>query len=114
MFEKTGSGGHCVDCAGNTQGPHCEECAANNWRRRGEHYCVACNCNEIGSLTLQCDETGQCPCKPGVDGQFCDHCKNGFYEFSKTGCKSVHLSNHLINRSVLFRVYNSIMHVISV
>uniref|UniRef100_A0A914ZML2 Laminin-like protein lam-2 n=1 Tax=Parascaris univalens TaxID=6257 RepID=A0A914ZML2_PARUN len=87
LFERTGSGGHCVDCAGNTQGAHCEECAPNNWRRPGEHYCVPCRCNEVGSLSMQCDESGQCPCKPGVDGQFCDRCKNGFYEFSKTGCK---------------------------
>uniref|UniRef100_A0A183D8W5 Laminin EGF-like domain-containing protein n=1 Tax=Gongylonema pulchrum TaxID=637853 RepID=A0A183D8W5_9BILA len=98
LFELTGSGGHCIDCAGNTQllretvilgfqGAHCEECAANNWRRPGEHYCIPCQCNEIGSLSLQCDEHGQCPCKPGVDGQFCDHCKNGYYEFSNSGCK---------------------------
>ncbi|VDN56935.1 unnamed protein product [Dracunculus medinensis] len=88
LFEKTGSGGHCIDCAGNTQGPHCEECAPNNWRRPGDHYCVPCQCNEIGSMTMQCDDTGQCPCKPGVDGQFCDRCKNGFYEFKTTGCKN--------------------------
>lgn len=87
LFEKTGSGGHCIDCAGNTQGPHCEECAPNNWRRPGDHYCIPCNCNETGSMSLQCDSTGQCPCKPGVDGQHCDRCKNGFYEFAATGCK---------------------------
>ncbi|KAI1706360.1 laminin EGF domain-containing protein [Ditylenchus destructor] len=87
LFEATGHGGHCVDCAGNTKGPHCEQCVENHWRRPGEHYCVPCQCNEIGSEDGQCDESGQCKCKPGVTGQHCDQCQAGFYEFSTTGCK---------------------------
>ncbi|KAK6112254.1 Laminin-like protein lam-2 [Brugia pahangi] len=88
LFERTGSGGHCIDCAGNTQGAHCEECAPFNWRRPGEHYCIPCQCNEIGSLGMQCDDHGQCPCKPGVDGHFCDRCMSGYYGFSISGCKN--------------------------
>ncbi|KAI1730594.1 laminin EGF domain-containing protein [Ditylenchus destructor] len=90
LFEATGHGGHCVDCAGNTKGPHCEQCVENHWRRPGEHYCVSCQCNEIGSEDGQCDESGQCKCKPGVTGQHCDQCQAGFYEFSTTGCKDCH------------------------
>ncbi|MCP9257374.1 Laminin-like protein lam-2 [Dirofilaria immitis] len=71
-----------------TCGAHCEECAPFNWRRPGEHYCVPCQCNEIGSLSMQCDEYGQCPCKAGIGGQFCDHCISGYYDFSISGCKN--------------------------
>uniref|UniRef100_A0A0N5AHT3 Laminin EGF-like domain-containing protein n=1 Tax=Syphacia muris TaxID=451379 RepID=A0A0N5AHT3_9BILA len=87
LYNETGSGGHCTDCAGNTQGPHCEECVPNTWRRPNEHYCFPCNCNETGSVSSQCDAMGQCICKPGIGGQHCDQCKTGFYDFSATGCK---------------------------
>lgn len=42
MFEDTGSGGVCIDCTGNTQGPHCESCVANHWRRPRETGCTSC------------------------------------------------------------------------
>ncbi|KAI3421145.1 Laminin B (Domain IV) [Globodera pallida] len=90
LFENTGHGGHCIDCAGNTQGPHCEQCAPDHWRRRhGEHYCHPCQCNAIGAVDGQCDERGQCRCKAGVGGQLCDRCEAGFYDFggSPLGCK---------------------------
>lgn len=38
---------------------------------------------------MQCDEYGQCPCKPGIDGKFCDQCTSGYYGFSISGCKYV-------------------------
>lgn len=87
MFDETGSGGVCIDCAGNTEGSHCELCVANHWRRPREKHCTACQCNEEGSESLQCNEDGQCPCKPGVGGQFCDRCLDGFYDFGPNGCK---------------------------
>ncbi|KAI6243843.1 putative effector protein [Aphelenchoides fujianensis] len=90
LFEETGHGGHCIDCTGHTEGPHCERCSPNHWRRPREHYCTACQCNEVGSESQQCDENGQCKCKPGVTGQFCDQCENGFYDFGPNGCKDCH------------------------
>uniref|UniRef100_A0A914HV37 Laminin-like protein lam-2 n=1 Tax=Globodera rostochiensis TaxID=31243 RepID=A0A914HV37_GLORO len=90
LFENTDHGGHCIDCAGNTQGPHCENCLPDHWRRHGEHYCRPCQCNEIGAVDGQCDEGGQCRCKAGVGGQFCDRCEAGFYDFGTTGCKDCH------------------------
>ncbi|KAL3115483.1 hypothetical protein niasHT_016607 [Heterodera trifolii] len=110
LFENTGHGGYCIDCAGNTQvgvqvhssdhafhlqfhGPHCEHCFPDHWRRHGEHYCRPCQCDEIGSANTQCNEKGQCRCKPGVGGQFCDRCEHGFYDFGATGCKQLSFKN---------------------
>ncbi|CAD5229337.1 unnamed protein product [Bursaphelenchus okinawaensis] len=90
LYNETGHGGHCIDCTQNTQGPHCEECVVNHYRRPGERGCTACNCNPLGSESEQCDEQGQCTCKPGVTGERCDQCKNGFYDFSASGCKDCH------------------------
>ncbi|GMT10927.1 hypothetical protein PFISCL1PPCAC_2224, partial [Pristionchus fissidentatus] len=87
LYEKTGSGGHCIDCQGNTQGVHCEECVPNHYRRGDANYCVPCGCNEQGSLNTQCNDEGQCQCKPGVGGKHCDQCLPGFYDFGPNGCK---------------------------
>ncbi|KRZ22086.1 Laminin-like protein lam-2 [Trichinella pseudospiralis] len=87
LYRTTGNGGHCINCAGNTRGAHCEACLENYWRAPGQQTCLPCNCNEIGSVNMQCDDSGQCICKPGVGGQHCDRCLPGFYEFSALGCR---------------------------
>ena len=36
----------------------------------------------------QCSpEDGQCPCKEGVTGQYCDACKETHWNFGITGCE---------------------------
>ena len=46
-----------------------------------------CNCDPLGSLSAVCGVDGQCFCKPGVVGQFCDQCRAGYYGFSSgKGC----------------------------
>ena len=60
--------------------------------------CSFCNCS-VSSNSTQCDqETGQCECKPGVRGQKCDVCKQGFYDI---GSLDIHFisSNHNIQKS---------------
>lgn len=87
LYEQTGHGGHCEGCRDNTGGPHCEVCLENHYRHMPENRCVACGCNEMGSETLQCDDQGQCRCKPGVGGQRCDRCLPNYFDFSNTGCQ---------------------------
>ncbi|XP_046665340.1 laminin subunit gamma-1 isoform X1 [Homalodisca vitripennis] len=86
LFELSGHGGHCLDCAGNRDGPNCERCR-DNYFQREDTSCIACNCNEIGSRSLQCNSEGRCQCKPGVTGDKCDRCDNNFYDFGAWGCK---------------------------
>ncbi|CAM1303920.1 LAMC3 (predicted), partial [Pycnogonum litorale] len=86
LYKKTGHGGHCLDCQGNTDGPNCERCKENHFQR-SDGICLPCLCNKIGSRSLQCDTQGKCQCKPGVEGNQCDRCKDNFYEFSNQGCR---------------------------
>ena len=42
--------------------------------------CLACNCDQYGSLDVQCDiVSGQCPCKENFMGQRCDLCEENKY-----------------------------------
>lgn len=41
-----------------------------------------CNCNQRGSLSLDCAKIGgQCSCRKGVVGKNCDKCQTGYYGF---------------------------------
>ncbi|XP_050538498.1 laminin subunit gamma-1, partial [Daktulosphaira vitifoliae] len=88
LYEKTGHGGHCLDCAGNRDGPNCENCKVNYYQRKNEAHCTACECNEIGSWNLQCNSEGKCQCRPGVTGDKCDRCEDNHFDFGITGCKA--------------------------
>ena len=37
-------------------------------------FVLGCDCNVEGSESLQCDDKGQCKCKPGFTGLKCDEC----------------------------------------
>ncbi|KPP76674.1 hypothetical protein Z043_103970, partial [Scleropages formosus] len=42
----------------------------------------ACDCNVVGSLTLQCNpDTGCCFCRDQFTGEKCDQCKMGYRDF---------------------------------
>ena len=48
---------------------------------------LECECNRDG--TESCDhETGQCTCKPGVEGALCDRCQPDYFDFGNpNGCQ---------------------------
>ncbi|XP_050515179.1 laminin subunit gamma-1-like [Diabrotica virgifera virgifera] len=87
LYELTGHGGHCLDCVANRDGANCEKCRENYYMRE-DGYCIACQCNSVGSRSLQCNAEGKCQCKPGVTGEKCDRCEENFFDFSSSGCKT--------------------------
>uniref|UniRef100_A0A8C9VFY3 Laminin subunit gamma-1 n=1 Tax=Scleropages formosus TaxID=113540 RepID=A0A8C9VFY3_SCLFO len=87
LYRATGHGGHCRNCADNTDGPNCERCLDNYYRDGLSSYCSPCSCNPVGSLSTQCDNNGRCSCKPGVMGDKCDRCQPGYHSLSEAGCR---------------------------
>lgn len=53
QYRSTGSGGRCLSCRDNTDGPHCEHCRENHYRSSAEEPCLPCNCNINGTLHTQ-------------------------------------------------------------
>uniref|UniRef100_A0A3Q1H167 Laminin, gamma 3 n=1 Tax=Acanthochromis polyacanthus TaxID=80966 RepID=A0A3Q1H167_9TELE len=87
QYRSTGSGGRCLSCRDNTDGPHCEGCRDNHYRKSPEEPCLPCNCNINGSVSLQCDVEGKCACRVGVTGGKCDTCQAGFHSLGPGGCR---------------------------
>lgn len=60
-------------------------CCCITWRAlltNQNHACIsvssACDCDVVGSATMQCDRrTGSCECLAGVGGHKCDRCARG-------------------------------------
>ncbi|CAF0980234.1 unnamed protein product [Didymodactylos carnosus] len=87
LYERTGHGSVCIDCAGNRGGPNCESCKQGYFRLPdAEGDCLPCSCDVVGSETVQCAIDGQCRCKPGVVGDKCNQCAPYHYNFGPNGC----------------------------
>ncbi|KAF8777898.1 Laminin subunit gamma-1 like protein [Argiope bruennichi] len=91
--------GYCLKCVYNTGGRYCESCLPGfygNALALPKGDCKACNCYPVGtekrdpeSDVLICNyATGQCPCKPNVEGKHCDTCAEGYWNLvSGEGCE---------------------------
>ncbi|CAI2735600.1 unnamed protein product [Schistosoma spindalis] len=99
------SGGVCQDCQHNTVGRRCHNCVTGyyrDWTKPVSHdqVCLECRCHPIGSITNQhCDrKTGQCPCKPGVVGQACNRCQEGYKQTRLPDAPCIKAMEHYAHR----------------
>ncbi|XP_047445759.1 laminin subunit gamma-2 [Mugil cephalus] len=63
--------GKCLKCLNNTKGWSCEDCVRGFYHSRATDACKSCSCDLQGSESEQCDDAGQCRCRPGFEGLRC-------------------------------------------
>jgi usherin len=81
--------GQC-SCKANVMGLKCDQCVNGTTRLSALNVdgCSFCECDSIGSLSTVCDTVaGACECKPGVGGNNCEECLDGYFGFSDEGCQ---------------------------
>ncbi|XP_023578281.1 basement membrane-specific heparan sulfate proteoglycan core protein isoform X8 [Octodon degus] len=75
----------CDSCSPGHSGRHCERCAPGYYgnpslgqpcqRDSQVPDGTGCSCDPQGSISSQCDATGQCQCKVQVEGPTCSRCR---------------------------------------
>uniref|UniRef100_A0A3Q0RBB8 Usher syndrome 2A (autosomal recessive, mild) n=1 Tax=Amphilophus citrinellus TaxID=61819 RepID=A0A3Q0RBB8_AMPCI len=74
--------GQCV-CKEHVEGRRCDSCSHgfHTLEQRNSLGCLPCVCDTSGTVPgVVCDmQTGQCPCKDGVEGVQCTNCAHNYY-----------------------------------
>uniref|UniRef100_A0A8C3JMH8 Laminin subunit alpha 3 n=1 Tax=Calidris pygmaea TaxID=425635 RepID=A0A8C3JMH8_9CHAR len=78
-------GGVCINCQHNTAGINCEKCAKGYYRPygvpvRAPDGCILCSCNLEHTEGCE-DGSGRCFCKLNFQGENCERCADGFYDY---------------------------------
>ncbi|KAK7835355.1 hypothetical protein U0070_017891, partial [Myodes glareolus] len=82
--------GSCLICKPGTTGRYCELCADGYFGDAVDaKNCQPCHCNSNGSFSEVCHtRTGQCECRPNVQGRRCDECKlSTWWDSAKQFCE---------------------------
>ena len=56
-----------------------------------EIFFIGCSCHDEGSEGTTCSSTGQCDCKPNINGTLCDQCVDLMYGFPN--CQGIIFKN---------------------
>ena len=56
----------------------------------------ACNCNEQGSSSSSCSDSGVCTCNANIGGDKCEACNDGLFNFPTCSRKKYYLSISLV------------------
>ena len=115
------SGGVCQDCTGNTEGYQCDSCKTFFYQDpelalNHPEICKPCDCEPDGTTDGgECDRStdeengevaGRCHCKTYTGGKRCDHCKNGYWNFTTEnpdGCQGM-LERYLVGGTIITTV----------
>ena len=71
-------------CQEGVTGKRCDECLPLHYGFSSQG-CKHCDCDPIGSVSMQCSPDGQCPCKNNVEGRRCERCRENKHD-KKAGC----------------------------
>ena len=52
LYDRTGHGGHCLECRENTAGVNCEKCKDLYFRPSPSEQCRPCQCDPTGEILL--------------------------------------------------------------
>ena len=78
-------------------GLKCDSCLPGFFGLESGDECQECGCDPLGATDNQCDASGQCVCREGVEGEKCDRCKAGYFNLTLTGCRLVFILTHTAN-----------------